>query len=81
MSEENKSHTHVAYSDEAYYHGGKYSSICMLSMELKVALEIEDKMRNLLSQSGLNEFKWSKLGSARERMAAITIMTEKNESP
>lgn len=69
-----RKHTHVAYSDEAYHHGGKYSSICMLSLAVDTALELEAKMRSLLTESGLNEFKWSKLGSARERLAAIKII-------
>ena len=54
MEESNnkKNHTHVAYSDEAYYHGGKYSSICMLSMKLKDTLELEKQMTSLLEESG-----------------------------
>ncbi|MDO8509001.1 MAG: DUF3800 domain-containing protein [Nanoarchaeota archaeon] len=75
MEERNKkNHTHVAYSDESYYHGGEYSSICMLSMELKAVSLIENKMAKLLTESGLKEFKWSKLGSARERLAAKKII-------
>jgi len=75
MEETNKkNYTHVAYSDEAYYHGGKYSSICMLSMKLKDAFNLEKQMTSLLEESGLKEFKWSRLGSARERMAAIKII-------
>ena len=74
MEKPEKNHTHVAYSDESYYSEGKYSSICMLSMKLETSLEIEQKMNSLLKESGLIEFKWVKLGSARERMAAKKII-------
>ena len=69
-----KNHTHVAYSDESYYHGGEYSSICMISMKFNDAIQLEKEIKKILDSSGLNELKWSKLGSARERFCVIKVL-------
>mgnify|MGYP001568944883 CR=1 FL=1 len=69
-----KDYAHVAYSDEAYYHGGEYSSICMVSMKYNIAIALEESMKKILKDSGLKELKWSKLGSARERFCALKLI-------
>ncbi len=62
--------THVAYSDEAYYHEGEYSSICLVSLSIEMLELVESSLSKILSDSGLKELKWVKMGSARERICA-----------
>jgi len=66
--------THSAFSDEAYYGGSRYRSICLVSVKRSHVDSIASKLNVLLEESGISEFKWSNLGGARERFAAIKLI-------
>lgn len=67
-------HTHVAYSDESCYNNHKYSSVSMISLELKHLEELDTKIKECLQSSGVKEFKWNLTGSVKYRYCAIKII-------
>lgn len=62
--------THIAFSDESYWNQGRFRSVGMVTMKLDALRPIENSLTKLLQDSGLSEFKWEKVRSARERLAA-----------
>jgi hypothetical protein len=66
--------THYAFSDEAYYRGSRFRSIALISLEQQNFDSIQAELTSLLAQSCISEFKWSGLGGARERFAAIKLI-------
>jgi len=66
--------THSAFSDESYYVSSRYRSIALVSLERIHVDSISAEFESILSESGMSEFKWSDLGGARERFAAIKLI-------
>ncbi len=66
--------THIAYADESYYTAERYRSIATVTLARKRAEDLTSYLFELLSESGLKEFKWSKLRQARERFAALKLI-------
>ncbi len=69
-----KNVSHVAYSDESSYNIGRFRSISLISLKSSLEDEIIQKLDTIIDESGLSEFKWSKLRQAREHFAAEKII-------
>jgi len=63
--------THVAYSDESNYLKGRFRSLGLLTLGVEAARLLEEKLATALASSEVDELKWKKLASARQRFAAI----------
>ncbi len=62
--------THVGFSDESNRNVGRFRSLSLVTTSLVHLNELEERLKALLSESGVSEFKWTKLRGARERFAA-----------
>jgi hypothetical protein len=62
--------THVGFSDESNWNVGRFRSLGLITTPLCYMEELENRLSNILEESGLEEFKWKKLKNARERFAA-----------
>ncbi|MGP8330365.1 MAG: DUF3800 domain-containing protein [Methanosarcinaceae archaeon] len=67
--------THIAYSDESKHNTGRYRSISMVSMPADRVAEITLRIKTKLIESDVNEAKWSKVKNARNRFAAIKLLS------
>jgi len=65
--------THVGFSDESHWNTGRFRSLGLVTTPLDVTFELEEKLRDILKESGIFEFKWQKLDGAKERVAAIKM--------
>lgn len=65
--------THVAFSDESHWNIGRYRALALVSMPQYSIPTLEQQVRRILQNSNILEFKWNKLGGAKERTAAIDI--------
>lgn len=66
--------SHIGFSDESAFNKGRYRGIAFFSMEAAVEQRATPLLANLLAESGILEFKWSNLRSARERLAAYKLI-------
>jgi hypothetical protein len=62
--------TYVGFSDESHQEQGQYRAISIVTMEKDFSKEVSKQLSELIKKSGLDEFKWKKLRSARERLCA-----------
>ena len=62
--------THVGFSDESNWNTGRFRSLGLVTVPLDALDQLEGELRRLLEESGVHEFKWRKLDSAKERFAA-----------
>jgi hypothetical protein len=65
--------THVAYADESYTKH-RYRSIGVISLPVGCEEVLSNAVSAILKDSGIAEFKWSKLRQARERFAALKLV-------
>lgn len=77
---DNEGFTHVAYSDEAYYSKGKYRSVSLLTTDVETAKQLRVKLDDILRESGVSEFKWKKLKSAKYYFCAEKLLNLISES-
>ncbi len=66
--------THVGFADEANWNEGRYRAIALVTTTLAALSKLQDHIFRALSESGVTEFKFKKLRSARERFAAIKLI-------
>ncbi|MFA5860447.1 MAG: DUF3800 domain-containing protein [Candidatus Thermoplasmatota archaeon] len=66
--------THVAYADESHHNQGAYHSIALVTFSAKHEAQLEAELGSILASSGISEFKWARLGGARERFAALNFL-------
>lgn len=66
--------THVAYADETQHNIGRFRGIALISLRYGDASSIDADVQNLLRDSGISEFKWSKLNSRNDRDAACKML-------
>jgi len=66
--------SHMAFADEKGYNLGRYRAISLVSLEASHAATYRQALKSLLEESQVREFKWEKLGSARERFAAMKLV-------
>jgi hypothetical protein len=71
-----KTISHSAFSDEAYYRNSRFRSIALISLEKAGVETVAQSLELLISDSDMSEFKWSDLGGARERFAAKKLINE-----
>lgn len=64
----------IAYSDESNYNEGRYRGIALVSLRASNENSLEEGVLEILHESNIKEFKWHKLRSARERLAAIKLV-------
>lgn len=70
-----QSPSHLAFADESCYNKGRFRSLAVITMRADTALELSDELRQTLADSGISEFKWSALKTAKARFAAIKMLT------
>lgn len=78
--EQIKKITHLAFGDESHWGQGRYRAIGLVSLSRENYDSLREKLNNLLTESGVKEFKWNHLGSARERFAAQKLIDFSMES-
>lgn len=66
--------THVAFADEKGYNEGRYRGIALVTLPQQNVNPFQHAIQSLLSESSVNEFKWERLSSARERFAALKLV-------
>ena len=66
--------THVGFSDESYYEKGRFRSLALVTLEDESLKTVEASIKSLLQESGVREFKWKRLDSAKSRFAALKII-------
>lgn len=66
--------THVAYADETQHNIGRFRGIGLISLRYVDVSSISAGVQNLLRDSGIGEFKWSKLNSRNDRDAACKML-------
>ncbi len=64
----------MAFADEKGYNTGRYRGISLVSIECGYVDSCRKELNRLLCESDVREFKWEKLGSARERFAAMKLL-------
>ena len=66
--------THIAFVDESYHHDGRYRGLGVVSLRYCDYQATTSNLAEILKESGIKEFKWNKLKSARERLAALKLI-------
>jgi hypothetical protein len=74
IQESNDNPSHVAFADEAYYTDGQYRGLGLVSLRYGDYPSVTSKLKSILDESNIKEFKWNKLKSARERYAALKLI-------
>jgi hypothetical protein len=67
--------THIAAADESQYNVGRYRGLAVVTLRLADARALSADLRRLLDESGVKEFKWADLRTARLRFAADKLLT------
>lgn len=65
---------YTAYTDESYIDGERYRSICSFSFLTEATEEIDNNLLEILSESGIKEFKWQKVKDAKYRFCANKLV-------
>jgi hypothetical protein len=66
--------SHIAFADESYYLDGRYRGLGLVSLRYRDYQSVTSKLKSILKESNIKEFKWNKLKSARERCAALKLI-------
>lgn len=66
--------THVAFADESNHDKGRFRSIALISLKKDDLENMNESLIEILNESNVSEFKWSKLRSARVRFAACKMI-------
>ncbi|MDT8071042.1 MAG: DUF3800 domain-containing protein [Terriglobia bacterium] len=66
--------THLAFSDESQQNIGRFRGLGIITLPAEHLMPAQHEVSNLLAESGVTEFKWSKLRTARDRFAAVRII-------
>ncbi|MBI2264526.1 MAG: DUF3800 domain-containing protein [Armatimonadetes bacterium] len=62
--------THVGFADESCWNTGWFRSLGLVTTSIGSFGTLDGALRTLLRESNVSEFKWHKLGGAKERFAA-----------
>ena len=68
-----KNVSHVGFGDESHWNMGRFRSLGLVTTLIDSLSTQDADFRRLLDESGVSEFRWKKLGGARERFAAEKI--------
>jgi hypothetical protein len=66
--------THVAYSDETQHNVGRFKGIAVVTATASDAAKASEELKAILSTTEINELKWEKLRTARDRIAVIRVI-------
>lgn len=62
--------THVGFSDESHWNEGRFRSLGLVTTSVDSVTTLDAELRAMLDESNVSEFRWKKLGGAKERFAA-----------
>lgn len=68
------SFTHIAFADETNYNRGTFPGIALVSTTKTAVSQIRHDISHILKNSGVGEFKWSRLHSAKRKFAATQLI-------
>lgn len=67
-------YSHLAFSDDSEHEDGRYNSLGLVTLSYSKYLELEVELNELFLSSGIkNEFKWTKVATAKYRFVAEKI--------
>lgn len=66
--------THLAFGDESYKDAERFRSVTIVTLTAQMAEAHANMVRQLLQESEIEEFKWSKLRNAKYRSGAIKLI-------
>jgi hypothetical protein len=64
---------HIGFADESHWNTGRFRSLGLVTASVDSLDRLEAELARLLNESGVSEFKWTQLGGAKERFAAIKM--------
>jgi hypothetical protein len=64
----------IAFTDETHFNDGLIRGLAMVTMAQRDSESLDGELREILKNSGMSEFKWSKLNSAKGNFAAIKLL-------
>lgn len=67
--------THIGFADESNWNKGRFRSLGLVTTSLENLKTLNDELRKLLEESQVTELKWKNLAGAKERFAAIKLVT------
>jgi hypothetical protein len=65
--------THVAFGDESHWNVGRHRGLGLVTLKVEDLEPLKAELLTILQESGVRELKWHKLGSARDRFAALKL--------
>lgn len=65
----------IIFADETQYNVGRYRGVAAVSFAFEHADAFSTELCQLLHDSGMREFKWAALRTARQRFAASKLLT------
>ncbi|MEW6386983.1 MAG: DUF3800 domain-containing protein [Thermodesulfobacteriota bacterium] len=65
--------THIAFGDESHWNVGRYRGLGLVTLKGEDLGGLKAELLAILQESGVTEFKWKKLKSARDRFAALKL--------
>ena len=68
------SFTHITFADETNYNRGSFPGIALVSLAKTAVSQMQADITHILKTSGVGEFKWSRLHSAKRRFAAVQLI-------
>ena len=74
MPDFREDYTHAAFGDETNYNTGHFPGIGVVSISRNLIESVNQALTELLSESGVQEFKWTKLRTARMRFLALKLV-------
>ena len=66
--------THVGFSDESHWRTGRYRSVSLVTLPLQEFDSITERLRIILDEFNVREFKWEDLRDYRRRSAAKKML-------
>jgi len=62
---------YTTYTDESYITGERFRSIAAFSFATEKKQEVDSKLKQILQESSVSEFKWQKVKDAKYKFCAI----------
>ncbi|MHC1578911.1 MAG: DUF3800 domain-containing protein, partial [Dehalococcoidia bacterium] len=70
----NRTPTHLAFSDESHYNVGRYRSIGLVTAKYSCCGRLEAQLEDILKRTNVKELKWQKLDANNDRQAAMEFV-------
>ncbi|MHA1336278.1 MAG: DUF3800 domain-containing protein [Promethearchaeota archaeon] len=65
---------YTTYTDESYITGERFRSIAAFSFATEKKQEVDSKLKQILQESSVSEFKWQKVKDAKYKFCAIKLI-------